>query len=155
MKHSLIRYTHAALAIGLALFFINAGLKKFMHRPLRPVDKSLLIENILEKDNYAPPTGYNLTMNTLNQNGFLKLIGVFQILAGLLIIVPPTRLGGLILLLPVVLNIFLLHVFIDDRPHENVETGILLGINLLLLSFYYKTLLALMWRGRNIKNIKN
>lgn len=142
----ILSYVHAAVAIYLALFFINAGIKKFQPKPLRPVDKLVLLEQVGEQQNYAAPTGYNLTMNTLKQQGFLKLIGVLQVLAGLLMLVPQLRLAGLIVLFPVILNIFLLHVFIDNRPHENVETGILLGIATLLLLYYHEMLRPLIWR---------
>tara|TARA_Y100000766_G_C18535946_1_gene425949 strand:+ start:188 stop:457 length:270 start_codon:yes stop_codon:yes gene_type:complete len=77
-------------------------------------------------------------MNTMRQSGFLRLISAFQILAGILMIIPKTRMAGLLLLLPIIFNIFFMHVFFDDRMHENIETGILLFITLALSSYYYK-----------------
>ncbi len=143
--NTLLRYAHAVAVIGLAIFFINAGMKNFRGRPLRPVDERQLIETVIIKQTYEPPAAYNVTMNTLRQNGFLKLIGIFQITAGLLMFIPALRLTGLLLLLPIILNIFLLHVFIDNRAHENVETGILLAVTLLLTGFYHRQLRLALW----------
>lgn len=141
-KKQILSYIHAVLAVILAAFFINAGAKKFMPKPIKPVDQTELVQQIVEQQSYAPPLGYKLTMNTMRQSGFLKMIGIFQLLAALLIIIPRTRLLGLLLLLPIIFNIFFIHVFMDNRMHENVETGILLGINLLLLVFYAKQILG-------------
>ena len=77
-------------------------------------------------------------MNTMRQSGFLRLISIFQIIAGILMIIPKTRMGGLLLLLPIIFNIFFMHVFFDNRMHENIETGMLLALNVGLCSYYYK-----------------
>ena len=53
--------------------------------------------------------------------------------------------AGLLLLLPIIFNIFFMHVFFDNRMHENVETGILLLLNLVLCSFYYKKVMNLIF----------
>ena len=83
-----------------------------------------------------------ITMNTFRQSGFLRMIAFFQILAGVLMILPATRTLGLLLLLPIIFNIFCMHVFFDNRMGENIETGILLALNLGLCSFYYKKLIS-------------
>ena len=145
-----LSYIHAALCLVLALFFINAGIKKFTPKALKPADPAILTEQIIMKESYAPPLGYALTMNTLRQSGFLKLIGVCQLLAAVLILIPRTRLAGLLLLLPIIFNIFFMHVFFDNRMHENVETGIVLGVNLLLLCFYRRTILNGLWNARTV-----
>ncbi len=75
-------------------------------------------------------------MNTFKQSGFLGMIAIFQIIAGILMIVPKTRLFGLLFLLPMIFNIFFMHVFFDNRIDENIETGILLALNILLLLPY-------------------
>ena len=148
MNKKIVQYAHAVLTIALAAFFINAGVKKFIPKPLRPVDEQQLVEIVIKQQTYTAPIGYNVTMNTFRANGFLKFIGVFQVLAGILMLIPRSRLAGLLTLLPIILNIFLMHVFLDNRPHENVETGILLAINLVLVGFYYKQLLMLVVPAR-------
>lgn len=148
---TVLRYIHAAFVIVLALFFISKGYQKF--GPLKLRDKhitaanaELIVQKIVIEQNYAAPYGYDITMNTMRQSGFLKMIGAFQILAGLLMLLPQTRMAGLLLLLPIILNIFLMHFFFDNRPHENTETGALLGATFLLLLFYGQQLAAILWR---------
>lgn len=143
-------YLHAALTVALALFFIYKGYEKF--GPVKLREKNIKIETqadlvqkiVIEKD-YSAPYGYDLTMNTMRQSGFLKVIGIFQILAGLLMLIPQTRMAGLLMLLPIILNIFLMHLVFDNRPHENIETGRYLAATLLLLLYYWKRISAILW----------
>ena len=82
-------------------------------------------------------------MNTFKYSGFLDMISLIQILVGILIIIPITRLVGLLTLLPIIFNIFFMHVFFDNRVDENIETGLLLVINILLLLNYKKQFFSL------------
>ena len=138
---------HALFTVLLAAFFIYAGVKKFIPKPPRSEDKAALVEAV-SSGVYAPPIAFKLTMKSFGQTGFLKMVGVFQILAGLLMLIPQTRLAGLLLLLPVILNIFTLHLFLDNRPDENMETGLFLALTVLLIAFYYKKIAALLWIGK-------
>ena len=128
---------HAILTVSLGLFFIYKGLDKIPIK-LKPVSEEQIIEAIVERESYAPPVGYNITMNTMRQSGFLRMISFFQIVAGLLMFFPKTRLLGLLFLLPMIFNIFFMHVFFDNRMDENLVTGCLLALNILLCSFYLK-----------------
>ena len=121
----------------LAIFFIYKGIDK-MPIKLKDISKEEIISTIVEKNSYEAPVGYKITMNTMRQSGFLRLISIFQIIAGILMIIPKTRMGGLLLLLPIIFNIFFMHVFFDNRMHENIETGMLLALNVGLCSYYYK-----------------
>ena len=82
-------------------------------------------------------------MNTFKYSGFLDMISLIQILVGILIIIPVTRLVGLLTLLPIIFNIFFMHVFFDNRVDENIETGFLLVINIILLLKYKKQIFSL------------
>jgi len=150
MKFSLVSYTHGLLAVLLAAFFLYAGVKKFIpkERPVNPKANLAYIESI-ETNNFENPISFRLAVKMLSASGFLKLIGVIQILAGLLIIIPKTRLIGLVFLLPITLNIFAFHLFMDNRMDENIETGLFFLVNLLLLLAYYKKITALV--GAKIK----
>lgn len=128
---------HTLLTILLGLFFIYKGVDKLPIK-LKDISKQEIVETIIEKDSYEAPVGYKITMNTMRQSGFLRLISVFQIIAGILMIVPKTRMAGLLLLLPIIFNIFFMHVFFDNRMDENIVTGTLLALNLSLCSYYYK-----------------
>ena len=142
-KFKMIKLIHSIVTIILAIFFILKGFDK-INSTISALNKTD-IENI-QKANYIDsvmgekPSGYKITMNTMKQSGFLKMIGVFQILAGVLLIVPMTRLYGLLLLLPIIFNIFMMHLFFDNRMDENILTGGLLLLNILLLTYYYKTI---------------
>ena len=128
---------HTILTILLALFFIYKGIDKIPIK-VKSITQEEIIETIIERGSYEAPVGYKITMNTMRQSGFLRLIAFFQILAGILMIIPRTRLAGLLFLLPMIFNIFFMHVFFDNRIDENIVTGSLLALNLILCSYYYK-----------------
>ena len=135
---------HTILTITLGIFFIYKAIDK-MPIKLKDISKEEIIETIIEQGSYEAPVGYKITMNTMRQSGFLRLISAFQILAGILMLIPKTRMLGLLLLLPIIFNIFFMHVFFDNRMHENIETGILLALNLGLCSYYYKQVLKIIY----------
>ncbi len=128
---------HTIFTILLALFFIYKGVDKIPIK-VKSITKEEIIETIIERGSYEAPVGYKITMNTMRQSGFLRLIAFFQIIAGILMIIPRTRLAGLLFLFPMIFNIFFMHVFFDNRIDENILTGSLLALNLLLCSYYYK-----------------
>ena len=111
---------HTICSILLGLFFIYKGIDK-MPIKLKDVSQEEIISTIIEKQSYEAPVGYKITMNTMRQSGFLKMIAFFQILAGILMIIPKTRLAGLLILLPIIFNIFFMHVFFDNRMDENLS----------------------------------
>ena len=128
---------HTLSTIILALFFIYKGVDKIPIK-IKSITQEEIIESIIERGSYEAPVGYKITMNTMRQSGFLRLIAFFQIIAGILMIIPRTRLAGLLFLLPMIFNIFFMHVFFVNRIDENILTGSLLALNLLLCSYYYK-----------------
>ena len=128
------------LSIGLGLFFIYKGIGKLSNDKLKTLDKKLVEEYIIENDSYAPPVGYKIVMNTFKQSGYLAFVSIFQIVAGILIIIPLTRLAGLLLLLPIIFNIFFMHIFFDNRLDENITTGSILILTIFLCTFYMKNI---------------
>ena len=128
------------LSIGLGLFFIYKGIGKLSSDKLKTLDKKLVEEYIIENDSYAPTVGYKIVMNTFKQSGYLAFVSIFQIVAGILIIIPLTRLAGLLLLLPIIFNIFFMHIFFDNRLDENITTGSILILTIFLCSFYMKNI---------------
>lgn len=130
---------HTICTILLGIFFIYKGIDK-MPIKLKDVSPEEITSTIIEKNSYEAPVGYKITMNTMRQSGFLRLIAFFQVLAGILMIIPKTRLAGLLILLPIIFNIFFMHVFFDNRIDENILTGTILTINIVLCSYYYKKL---------------
>lgn len=130
---------HTTLTVLLAIFFMYKGIDKLPIK-LKDISKEEIVSTIIDNNSYEAPVGYKLTMNTMRQSGFLRMISIFQILAGILMIIPKTRMLGLLILLPIIFNIFFMHVFFDNRMHENIETGILLALNIGLCSYYYNRL---------------
>jgi len=142
---------HSIFTILLGIFFIFKGIDK-MPIKLKDITQEEIISTIIEQESYAAPVGYKITMNTMRQSGFLRLIACFQILAGILMIIPKTRLAGLLILLPIIFNIFFMHVFFDNRLDENILTGILLTINLLLCLYYHRRIRLIIFKeGSNLK----
>jgi uncharacterized membrane protein YphA (DoxX/SURF4 family) len=139
-----LKIPHLILSVALALFFIYAGTKKFIPRSKssKP-DKNIELIQSVTTNFYENPITFQLCVKMLKTTGFLKMVGVLQILAGLLILFPFTRLVGLITLLPITINIFCFHLFMDNRIGENLETGLYLLINCLLIVAYYKTISTL------------
>ena len=135
---------HTILTVTLGLFFIYKGIDK-MPIKLKDVSKEEIVSTIIEKNSYEAPVGYKITMNTMRQSGFLRLIAIFQIIAGILMIIPKTRIAGLLLLLPMIFNIFFMHVFFDNRMDENIVTGLLLAITIVLCSYYYKRIIPILY----------
>lgn len=144
MKKSAIKYTHALLTILLAAFFIYAGVNKFIpkERSSNPKANKAYIESI-EKNDFENPISFRLAVKMLSVSGFLKLVGVIQILAGLLMVIPRTRLVGLVFLLPIIVNIFAFHFFMNNEMEENVKSGLLLLFNVILIAPYYEMLASL------------
>ena len=128
---------HTVCAILLGLFFIYKGIDKIPIK-LKEVSSEEITATIIERNSYEAPVGYKITMNTMRQSGFIRVISLFQIFAGVLMIIPKTRLAGLLILVPIILNIFLMHLFFDNRIDENILTGTILTLNLVLCSYYYK-----------------
>ena len=130
---------HTTLTFLLSIFFMYKGIDKLPIK-LKDISKEEIVSTIIDNNSYEAPVGYKITMNTMRQSGFLRMISIFQILAGILMIIPKTRMLGLLILLPIIFNIFFMHVFFDNRMHENIETGILLALNVSLCSYYYNRL---------------
>tara|TARA_B100001778_G_C18345400_1_gene519486 strand:+ start:156 stop:602 length:447 start_codon:yes stop_codon:yes gene_type:complete len=143
MKNSYIKLIHRILSILIAVFFIYKGYGKFTSDKYKPIDEQSIITTIIDNSSYDAPVGYNIVMNTFKYSGFLDMISLIQILVGILIVIPFTRLLGLLTLLPIIFNIFFMHVFFDNRVDENIETGFLLIINILLLLYYKKEIMYL------------
>ena len=136
------------LSIGLGLFFIYKGIGKISSDKLKTLDKQLVEKYIIENDSYAPPIGYKIVMNTFKQSGYLAFVSIFQIVAGILIIIPVTRLAGLLLLLPIIFNIFFMHIFFDNRLDENIITGSILTLTIFLCSFYLENIKHIIFNNK-------
>lgn len=130
-------YLILILSVALGIFFVYKG-----------INKNLLYDYSVPaiiKEGSSKPIEYQNLMKVLYDSKFMIIIGVLEVLAGLLLIIPKTRLLGSIILIPVILNIFLFHLIIDNRPHELVETGIPLLVNVIIFMYYYPKWKDLLW----------
>ncbi len=117
------KYAITVLAVLLGVFFIYKGINKHWLSPCKVYGPESTI-----------PLAYQQLITAFCQSGFLKLVGLFQATAGILLLIPKTRLLGAIILLPIIFNIFFIHAFLDNRPIELVETGIPLLMTLIIIA---------------------
>lgn len=125
---------------------VYGGIQKFQKPIPKPVEvvetaskfTSPEKESTLQKILYisgAKQTGY-----------FWQVLGVCELLFGLLLILQGTSFIGAVLLLPITLHIFLFHLFLEkDEIRELIQTGALFAINILLVLKEYKTWKHLLW----------
>lgn len=119
------------LGVVLGGFFMYKGINKHWLSPCKVYGPDSTI-----------PAAYQEVITAFCQSGFLKLVGALEAIFGLMLIFNRTRLLGSMMLLPLILNIFLIHLFLDNRPEELVETGIPLAMNIAILAIYYPK-----WKG--------
>lgn len=144
---NIARICHVVLSVFLAVFFIYSGAKKFIPKPASKQISNETFIKAFQEDKFENPVTFRMAIKALRVSGFLRMVGVLQILSGIFILIPPTRLLGLLLLLPLTINIFCMHLFMDNRPGENIETGSLLLLNVILALNYYRTLKLLVIRN--------
>ena len=88
-----------------------------------------------------------LYINGAKQTGyFWELLGICELVFGLLLIIQGTSFIGAVLLLPITLHIFLFHAFLElDEIGELIMTGGLLLANLILVFKEYSNWKHLIW----------
>lgn len=117
------------LAAALGIFFIYKGIDKHFINTCDFLDAGKPI-----------PENYRNLITALCESGFMIVVGLIEIISGLLLILPKTRFAGTLMILPVITTIFLFHLLIDNRPYELLETGIPLAAALLIFSSHKKNL---------------
>lgn len=88
-----------------------------------------------------------LYINGSKQTGyFWELLGICELLFGVLLVLQGTRFIGAILLLPITLHIFLFHAFLEpEEIPELIQTGFLFAINIALILKERKRIIPLLW----------
>ena len=102
------------LSLLFGLMFINAGLNKFLNYMPAPTD----LPAALLKDMGA----------FMEISWLMPLLGIVEIIAGLLFIIPKTRALGAIMIFPIMIGIVLTHF--TTAPETSVIGFVLLAINL-------------------------
>lgn len=135
--------------LGLGGMMLYGGYQKFA-KPLPPpteiidqIEKegaSKLKEDLqkLQRKNY---------IFGMRQTGFAwQLLGICEILGGLLLISQFVSLLGAALVLPITLHIFLFHLFLEpDDVGELIETGLMFAANIALIVKEYSKWKPLLW----------
>src|SRR4051812_1159053 len=102
------------LSLLFGLMFINAGLNKFLNYMPAPTD----LPEAMMKDMGA----------FMEISWLMPLVGVAEIIGGLLFILPKTRALGAIIIFPVLIGILLVNITV--APTGLPIVGVLLAINL-------------------------
>ncbi len=90
-----------------------------------------------------PMTGDILTFNNLfTASGYMTFVKVLEVSFGLLLIFPKTRALGLLLILPIVVNILCFEVFIAKQPGIGVALIIINAVGIYFNKEKYKGILA-------------
>lgn len=132
---SKIRILILVTRIALGGLFVYAGIQKFVPKPPRPATEQGVelpdhVVKIKSMIGGLKGTGY-----------FWPQLGIAEIVCGILLISQLYALLGAVMLVPLSLNIFLFHLFLE--PHEVGElvmTGVYLLVNLALLAYDYPKL---------------
>ncbi len=130
----LIPFIWILLRLFLGGMMIYGGIEKFS----KPIPSPL---EVLEKaEKFKDPAQTNTLQKVLYINGakqtgyFWQVLGVTEILFGLLVVLQGTAFVGAIFLLPISLHIFLFHLFLEpDEVYELVLTSLLLITNIALV----------------------
>jgi len=115
-------------------FMIYGGVQKFAKPNSTPIE-------VVEKANkFTSPEKENTLQKVLYINGakqtgyFWQVLGICELLFGLLLILQGTGFIGALFLLPITLHIFLFHLFLEaDEIGELMQTGVLFIINISLV----------------------
>ena len=133
MKKS-ISITLIVLRLFLGGVMIAGGIGKFLKPLPSPTE-------ILQKaESYTSPNDTQTLQKILYISGskqtgyFWELLGVCELLFGFLLVIQGTGFVGALLLLPITLNIFLFHLFLEpEKVGELVQWVLFLIINIVLV----------------------
>ncbi len=113
---------------------VYGGIQKFQKpipAPIEVVEKAQKFTNAEQKSTLQKILYINGAKQT---NYFWQVLGICELLFGLLLIFQGTGFIGAVLLLPITLHIFLFHVFLEpDEVGELIQTAALFIINILLV----------------------
>lgn len=123
------------MRIALGGLFVYAGVQKFIPKPPRVQ---------AETTQELPPHVVKIKafIGGMKQTDyFWPVLGVTEILCGVLLLSQYLALLGAVMLVPITLNIFLFHLFLEPHePGELAMTGLYLVGNLLIIAYHYPDL---------------
>lgn len=135
MNRKFIRIFIITIRIALGGLFIYAGVQKFIPKPPR-------VQTEANRELPAHVVKIKAFIGGMKQTEyFWPVLGVAEILCGVLLLSQYLALLGAVMLVPITLNIFLFHLFLE--PHETGElamTGLYLLGNLVIIAYHYPNL---------------
>lgn len=142
-KIKAFKYFIIAIRLALGGLFIYAGAQKFA--PVeKPSAKAITEQSKTSKTKALPENIQKIKayIGGLKQTGFFwPMLGIAELICGLLLISQIFALLGAVMLVPLTLNIFLFEVFLGGGDiTEMVTHGLYLLANLLILAYGYPRL---------------
>lgn len=133
MKNAL-PFLYIILRLFLGGMMVYGGIQKFQ----RPIPKP--IEVLHRAAEFSAPEKESTLQKILYISGakqtgyFWQVLGICELLFGILLLIQGTGFIGAIFLLPITLHIFLFHLFLEsDETSGLIQTGALLLANILLV----------------------
>ena len=143
MKPSVIKITVIAVRVALGLLFIYAGIQKFVPKTQEKQQAKTEISQSEEKAELPENTQkIKALIGGMKKSGyFWEFVGISEILCGILLVSQYYALLGAVMMVPLTLNIFLFHLFLEpDETGELVMTLLYLLANLALLGYNFPKL---------------
>ncbi|WP_442266325.1 DoxX family membrane protein [Tenacibaculum sp. ZS6-P6] len=152
IKSKMIKIITLILSVILGAMLVYGGIGKFSKanpKPLAVVEKA----QKFNQPNQEQTLQKVLYINGMKQTGYLwQFLGIMQIICGLLLISQVFTLFGAIMAMPIVINIFLFHLFLEtDEVGELIQTGVLLLINIWLLVVDRKKLTSILYQSEKLQ----
>ncbi len=152
-KTKAIKYFIIAVRLALGLLFVYAGVQKFKKEELKPkvqTEQSAEVKRVPE--HVVEIRAY---IGGLKQTDFFwPMLGIAELICGLLLISQIYSLLGAVMLVPLTLNIFLFEVFLGGgNIMEIITHGLYFSGNLVIIAYGYKRLrLAFLTTDKQFKN---
>lgn len=139
------KITHITLRLFLAAFMIYGGIEKFKGPKIDTIEVVEKAKKFTEPENISTLQKI-LYISGAKQTGyFWEVLGIAELLFGILLLLRPYSLIGALLLLPITLHILLFHYFLEpDEILGLVESTAIFGANIALVLWHYPKLRSLL-----------
>lgn len=137
--HSILRFGVIALRLGLGILFLYAGIQKFNPQPPKPQSTQVTSQVAEIPEHVVKIKAFIGGMKQTDY--FWPMLGIAEIVSGVLLLSQVFALLGAVMLVPLTLNIFLFEVFLGGGDvMEIMIHGLYLLANLLIIAAGYPRL---------------
>ena len=138
-NNKILKIVNILLSVFLGGLLIYGGINKFKSPSPSPTSQiESFQKGTLKLDDLQTLKIKNYIFGMKQTHYFWQFLGITELLFGLLIISQKFRLLGSILALPIVINIFLFHLFLEpNETSELIEMMLLLIANVWLIAYEY------------------